>query len=97
VDRVLAEGGVRFSHLANTGSADHLIYEPLSQLAEMRQDAGLAEVVDQTNGRVLRGKTLTFDLAGNRVLTETTEGGRTWISLSQKDKDGRGLEPKIGH
>jgi len=97
VDRVLAEGGVRFSHLANTGSADHLTYAPLRQLAEMRQDAGLAEVVDQTNGRVLRGKTLTFDLAGNRVLTETTEGGRTWISLSQKDKDGRGLEPKIGH
>jgi hypothetical protein len=53
--------------------------------------------VDHTNGRTLRGKTLTFDTKGNRVLTETTEGGRTWITLNPKDKDTRALESKIGH
>lgn len=97
VTRILAEGSVRFSHLTNSGTADRLNYTPADGLAEMQQDAGLAEVVDRTNGRTLRGKTLTFDTKGNRVLTETMEGGRTWITLSPKDKDGRGLESKIGH
>ena len=97
VARLLAEGSVRFTHLANSGTGDRLIYTPGDGLAEMQQDAGLAEVVDRTNGRILRGRTLTFDTKRNRVLTETMEGGRTWITLSPKDKDGRGLEPKIGH
>jgi LPS export ABC transporter protein LptC/lipopolysaccharide transport protein LptA len=97
VSRVLAEGSVRFTHLTNSGVADRLTYTPADGLAEMQRDAGLAEVVDSTNGRILRGKTLTFDTKGNRVLTETTEGGRTWITLNPKDKDTRGLESKIGH
>ena len=96
VTRVVAEGTVRFTHLTNTGSADRLIYTPGNDMAEMQRDAGLAEVVDRTNGRTLRGKTLTFDMKGNRVLTETVEGGRTWITLNPKDKDTRGLESKIG-
>jgi hypothetical protein len=63
----------------------------------MQQDAGLAEVVDHTSGRTLRGKTLRFDMKGNRVLTETSDGGRTWITLNPKEKDTPALEPKIGH
>src|SRR2546422_11738334 len=70
VTRVLAEGTVRFTHLTNAGIADRLIYTPADDRAEMQRDAGLAEVVDKTNGRTLRGKTLTFDMKGNRVLTE---------------------------
>ncbi len=97
IARVQAEGSVRFNHLANSGTADRLLYFPDRETAEMQQDAGLAEVIDQTNGRILRGKTLTFDLKGNRVLTETKEGGRTWITLNSKNKDTRGLESKIGH
>ncbi len=97
VTRILAEGSVRFNHLTNSGTADRLIYTPDDGLAEMQKDAGLAEVVDRTTGRTLRGKTLTFDTRGNRVLTETMEGGRTWITLNPKDKDSRGLESKIGH
>jgi LPS export ABC transporter protein LptC len=97
VTRVLAESMVRFTHLANSGTSDHLVYTPDDGMVEMRRDAGLAEVVDHTNGRILRGKTLTFDTQGNRVLTETTEGGRTWITLNPKDKDTRALESKIGH
>jgi len=97
VTRVLADGMVRFTHLPNSGTSDHLVYTPDDGMVEMRQDAGLAEVVDHTNGRILRGKTLTFDTKGNRVLTETIEGGRTWITLNPKDKDTRALESKIGH
>jgi lipopolysaccharide export system protein LptA len=97
VTRVLAEGSVRFTHLTNSGTSDRLVYTPEDGLAEMQRDAGLAEVVDHTNGRTLRGKTLTFDMRGNRVLTETMEGGRTWITLNPKNKDTRGLESKIGH
>jgi len=97
IARVLAEGSVSFTHLSHTGKADRMIYSPDGDVAEMQQDAGLAEVVDRTDGSVLRGKTLTFDIKGNRVLTETKEGGRTWITLSPKDKDGRGFEAKIRH
>jgi lipopolysaccharide export system protein LptA len=95
--RVLAEGGVRFNHLTNSGKSDRLVFIPDQDLAEMQQDAGLAEVVDHTNGRTLRGKTLRFDMKGNRVLAETSDGGRTWITLNPKEKDTPALEPKIGH
>jgi lipopolysaccharide export system protein LptA len=95
--RVLAEGGVRFTHLTNSGKSDRLVFIPDQDLAEMQQDAGLAEVVDHTNGRTLRGKMLRFDMKGNRVLTETYDGGRTWITLNPKEKDTPALEPKIGH
>ena len=97
VERVLAEGHARFSHLTYTGTADRLIYMPDQEMAELQQDAGLAEVVDQTNGRKIKGKTLRFDLKGNRVLTEGSDGGRTWITLDPKDKGIPGLEPKTGH
>jgi LPS export ABC transporter protein LptC/lipopolysaccharide transport protein LptA len=97
VREVLSEGHARFSHLTNSGSADRLTYFPDQELAELQQDAGLAEVVDHTNGRTIKGKTLKFDLKGNRVLTESSDGGRTWITLNPKDKETPGLEPKIGH
>jgi LPS export ABC transporter protein LptC len=97
ITQVLATGDVRFEHLANTGVADRLLYTPGTEVAEMQRDGGLAEVVDRTNGRVLRGRTLTFDLRGNRVLTETTGGGRTWITLSSKERERPRPEPKIGH
>ena len=96
VTRILSEGDVHFTHLANTGTADRLVYFPDQDLAEMQTDAGLAEVVDRATARTLRGKTLQFDLKGNRVLTETSDGGRTWITLDPKKKDTPGLESKIG-
>ena len=97
ISQVLAEGNARFSHLTNSGTADRLTYFPDQDLAELQQDAGLAEVVDHTNGRTIKGNTLKFDLKGNRVLTESSDGGRTWITLNPKDKETPGLEPKIGH
>jgi LPS export ABC transporter protein LptC/lipopolysaccharide transport protein LptA len=97
IREVLSEGHARFSHLTNSGSADRLTYFPDQELTELQQDAGLAEVVDHTNGRTIKGKTLRFDLKGNRVLTESSSGGRTWITLNPKDKENPGLEPKIGH
>lgn len=97
VETVQATGSARFRHLDNVGKADRLTYTPATHLAEMHQDAGLAEVVDQINGRTLRGKTLTFDLNANRVLTEQTVGGRTWIKLNPKDEDEELLESKIGN
>jgi len=97
VERVLAEGHARFSHLTYSGTADRLVYTPDQNMAELQQDAGLAEVVDSTNGRKIKGRTLKFDLKGNRVLTEGSDGGRTWITLNPKDKEIPGLEPKTGH
>ena len=94
--RVLAEGTARFSHLTNSGAADRLVYYPEQELVEMQQDAGLAEVVDRSTGRMLRGKTLQFDLKGNRVLTESSDGGRTWITLNPKEKENPDLESKTG-
>jgi LPS export ABC transporter protein LptC len=97
INQVLAEGEVRFNHLTNSGKSDRLVFIPDQDLAEMQQDAGLAEVVDRTSGRTLRGKTLRFDMKGNRVLTENSDGGRTWITLNPKEKDTPALEPKIRH
>ena len=96
VARILSEGDVHFTHLANTGTSDRLVYFPDQDMAEMQTDAGLAEVVDKASGRTLKGKTLQFDLKGNRVLTERSDGGRTWITLDPKKKDTPGLESKIG-
>ena len=45
----------------------------------------------------LRGRTLTFDLAGDRILTESARGGRTWITLKPEAKEVQPVEPKTKH
>jgi hypothetical protein len=54
---------------------------------------GLAEVVDGATGRAMRGRELTYDLAGNRVSTESGPGGRTWITVTPDVKGPARVEP----
>ena len=60
----------------------------------LKDEEKLAEVVDTATGRTLRGQTLTFDLARDRILTESARGGRTWITLKPDSKDAQSVEPK---
>jgi lipopolysaccharide export system protein LptA len=79
------------------GTAESAEYLSGQGLLILQDKNGLAEVVDVTTGRTMRGRTLTFDLAGDRILTESP-GGRTWITLTpDESKDVPSVEPQTRH
>jgi LPS export ABC transporter protein LptC len=96
LDRILATGSVAVKRSGSYGSARIAEYHAVEDLLILSDEQGLAEVVDAATGRTMRGRTLTFDLAGDRILTES-DGGRTWITLKPEGKDAPSVEPKTRH
>jgi len=94
VERIEATGSVEVQWGGSTATAQtaHLLND--ESVLILQDDDGLALVVDNATGRSLRGRTLTYDLAGDRILTESERGGRTWITLDPESKDAPSVEPK---
>lgn len=93
--RVLANGSVSARHAGAFATASAAEYLPDRQTLELKDENGLAEVVDSATGRSMKGRTLTYDLAGDRVLTEAAAGARTWITLTPGGP--RAVEPPSRH
>jgi LPS export ABC transporter protein LptC len=94
LDHIEASGSVAVKRAGSFGTARHATYQGGEDLLILRDEEGLAEVVDAATGRTMRGRTLTFDLAGDRILTESERGGRTWITLTPDSKDVPAVEPQ---
>ncbi len=94
LDRIEASGSIAMKRGGSFGSARRAEYLGDQDLLILKDDEGLAEVVDTPTGRTMRGQTLTFDLAGDRILTESARGGRTWITLKPETKEVQPVEPK---
>ncbi len=97
LDHVVATGSVAVKRDQAFGTARTAEYHAADDVLVLKDGEGLAEVVDAATGRTLRGKTLTFDLAGDRILTESARGARTWITLKPEAKDVQSVEPKTKH
>jgi lipopolysaccharide export system protein LptA len=82
LQRVLANGSVSARHAGAFATATAAEYLPDRQTLELTDENGLAEVVDSATGRSMKGRSLTYDLAGDRVLTEAAAGARTWITMT---------------
>jgi lipopolysaccharide transport protein LptA len=93
VDRIVAKGSVSARHEGSYATATEAEYLAAQQLLVLRDAQGLAEVVDGATGRAMRGRELTYDLAGNRVSTESGPGGRTWITVTPDAKGPARVEP----
>lgn len=94
LDRIEARESVVVKLGDMYGTAQSAEYLSGQGLLVMQDENGLAEVVDAATGRTMRGRTLTFDLARDRILTETA-GGRTWITLTpDESKDVPSVEPQ---
>jgi LPS export ABC transporter protein LptC len=96
LQRADARGSVAVKRADSYGSARAAEYLADEDLLVLKDEEALAEVVDSATGRTMRGRTLTFDLAGDRILTES-DGGRTWITLKPQSKDAPSLDPKTRH
>ena len=94
--KVEAAGSVAVKRAGSYGTARAAEYLADRDILVLKDQEGLAEVVDVATGRTMRGRTLTFDLAGDRILTESA-GGRTWITLTPERKDAPSVEPKTRH
>ena len=97
LDRIEADGSVAVKRDQAFGTARKAEYRASDDTLVLMDEAGLAEVVDSATGRTLRGQTLTFDLARDRILTESARGARTWITLKPEAKDVQSVEPKTQH
>jgi len=94
LDRIEAYGSVAIKRDQSFGTAKTAVYHAADDMLILKDEEKLAEVVDTATGRTLRGQTLTFDLARDRILTESAHGGRTWITLKPEPKDAQSVEPK---
>jgi LPS export ABC transporter protein LptC len=97
LDRIEARGSVAIKKAQSFGTARSALYQAGQDMLVLEDEEGLAEVVDAATGRTLRGRTLTFDLAGDRILTESARGGRTWITLKPEAREVQPVEPKTKH
>jgi LPS export ABC transporter protein LptC len=97
VRSIEARGNVAVRQGASYGTAQTAEFAAGEELLVLRHDQGLAEVVDGATRRTMRGRALTFDLAGDRILTESARGGRTWITLPPDAKDVQPVEPQTRH
>jgi lipopolysaccharide export system protein LptA len=97
LERIEASGSVSAKHAGSLATSETAEFLPGRQLLILRDAAGLAEVVDAATGHAMRGRELTYDLSGERILTETSEGARTWITLTPDGKEGPRLEPQTRH
>ena len=97
IDRILARGSVSARHEGSYATATEGEYLAAQQTLILRDAEGLAEVIDGATGRSMKGRELTYDLAGDRVLTETGPGGRTWITLTPDSKGTPRVEPPPSH
>ena len=97
LERILAHGSVSARHEGTFATASEAEYHSDQQIMILRDDQGLAEVIDGATKRSMRGRELTYDLNSDRVLTETGEGGRAWITLTPDGKEGPHVEPPTPH
>ncbi|MFQ5876100.1 MAG: LPS export ABC transporter periplasmic protein LptC [Acidobacteriota bacterium] len=96
LERIVATGSVAVKQGESFGTARRAEYLSREEVLILQDEEGLAEVVDAATGRTMRGRTLTFDLAGDRILTESATG-RTRITLTPEGKDIPSVEPKTPH
>jgi len=94
VSRIEARGSVAARQGGSYGTARLAEYRRREDVLILRDDEGLAEVVDSATGRSMRGRALTFNLAEETILGETAGGGRTWITLPPDDRKPRAGEPQ---
>jgi lipopolysaccharide export system protein LptA len=105
VRRVVARGAVRLRFGPRRGRGDHLDWRPGDQIAVLLGDGRLAEVEDIENQRLVRGSSLTFDLADGSIRLQAAPGGRNWITLNSRQggvdpeavRDGPDLGPAPGN
>ena len=86
LDRVIATGSVHARHEGATATAQSAEFQSGGKVLVLRDDQGLAEVIEPGTGRSMRGRELTYDMVADRVLTESEPGGRVWIAL-RPDQD----------
>jgi lipopolysaccharide transport protein LptA len=92
VERLLAHGAVEMRSPGRRASGEHLDYRAGAEQAILRGGERLATAQNLENQQVVRGETLTFDLAGGTLVVESGPGGRTWITLSPGGKSPRPVE-----
>jgi lipopolysaccharide export system protein LptA len=95
--RLVATGSVAVKHGGSFGTARTAELLNDRSILVLRDEEGLAEVVETATGRSMRGRTLTYDLASDRIFTESVSGGRTWITLAPDGKDAPAVDPKTRH
>lgn len=91
-----ATGGVEMKDSGRLGRGDRLDVDMRASTLKLTGTGREAIVQDESGQQVVRGRSLTMDRAGDRILVESELGGRTWITLKprQKGAPGVGSDPR---
>jgi lipopolysaccharide export system protein LptA len=81
-----AEGAVEVRDAGRVGRGDHLQLDLKADTLVLKGAGREATIQDEAARQVVRGRTLTMDRSGDRILVESEQGGRTWITLPPRQK-----------
>ncbi len=95
-ERLEATGQVEVSEHGRTGRGDRLVVEMDAGTMTLSGSGRQASVQDEAGQQVVRGRSLTIDRAGDRILVESEVGGRTWINFKPRQKGAPGLGSSPG-
>jgi len=79
-DKVEVRDGGRVGH------GDKLVADLKANTLKLSGSGREASVQDETGQQFVRGSSLTIDRTGDRILVESEQGGRTWITLKPRQK-----------
>lgn len=82
VRRVLAEGDVKLRSPGRFATGQRLDYDVPGGEAILYGEEPLATAQNLENQQLVKGQSLTMDLAGGTIDLESGPGGRTWITLA---------------
>jgi lipopolysaccharide export system protein LptA len=85
-ERMEAEGAVEVRDAGRVGRGDHLQLDLKADTLVLKGAGREATIQDEAARQVVRGRTLTMDRSGDRILVESEQGGRTWITLPPRQK-----------
>jgi len=96
LDRILASGSVAVKRDQAFGTARTAEYRAADDLLVLQDGEGLARWwMPRPAGPC--GQDVDIRSGGDRILTESARGARTWITLKPEAKDVQSVEPKTKH
>jgi len=89
---MLALGNVELREPGRIGRGDSMEVDMEKDTLRLTGKERQAIVQDESGQEVVKGRALTMDRTGDRILVESELGGRTWITLKPRQKGEPGID-----
>jgi lipopolysaccharide transport protein LptA/LPS export ABC transporter protein LptC len=97
IQELEATGKVKFQEGTKNGEGDLLTVDLKDDRYVLSGRGRIVTIQDQSSQQFVKGVVLTYQGAADRILVESETGGRTWITLKPRAKEGKKSGPESPH